>query len=449
MTDPLFTMEGQMDLEVLESLDTDGGQLGKYRTRAACRLCGSSLKRVLDLPSTPPANEFLERDAAERGTSQDKFPLILFGCLRCGHIQLPVIVSPERLFRDYVYVSGTSPVFVDHFRRYAEEVRFRADLEDGDLVIDVGSNDGTLLRFFKDSGCRVLGVDPATEIALRTTADGILTLPEFFTPELAERIFSMHGRARVITANNVFAHADDLSSIANSVANLLTEDGLFVFEVSYLPDVVENTLFDTIYHEHLSYHHLAPLIPFFERRGLELFDARRVDTHGGSVRCYVGRPGRMASRGLAELLRQERDAGFSTEHMFLPFRHSPMRRLQTQIDDLKKELGAKLALYRADGKSVAAFGAPAKLTTLMYALGIDGETVDFVVDDSPLKQGKVTPGRMIPVVSSEVLYDRRPDYCLVTAWNFAEPIMKKHERYREEGGTFIVPIPEIAEYGPP
>ncbi|MEK7244962.1 MAG: methyltransferase domain-containing protein, partial [Pseudomonadota bacterium] len=227
------------------------------RRRADCRLCGARrLTRVLALTPTPPANAFVP--ASARGVPQVCFPLDVFFCEDCGHVQLLDVVNPRVLFENYVYVSGTSPVFVRHFEDYARTVVERFRPAAGSLALDIGSNDGTLLGFFRKAGLNVLGIDPARAIAAEATKRGIETWAEFFGPALAARIRTERGPAAVITANNVFAHADDLAGIADGVRDLLGPDGVFVFEVSYLVDVYENTLFDTIYHEHLAYHSVAP-----------------------------------------------------------------------------------------------------------------------------------------------------------------------------------------------
>ena len=261
-----------------------------HRRRDTCRLCGEGdLVSVLELTPTPPANAFVGEDAL--GTEQPCYPLDVYFCAGCGHVQLLDVVDPRLLFEDYVYVSGTSPHFVKHFEDYAESVIGRFKPPPGSLVVDIGSNDGTLLSAFRSRGMEVLGVDPARDIAARATQAGTETMAAFFTPNLAAEILGVRGPARIVTANNVFAHADDLSGIARGLTTLLAPAGVFVFEVSYLADVIANTLFDTIYHEHLAYHSLKPLVGFFAAAGMELFAAERVASHGGSLRGMVGLAG--------------------------------------------------------------------------------------------------------------------------------------------------------------
>ncbi|MDP6389885.1 MAG: class I SAM-dependent methyltransferase [Alphaproteobacteria bacterium] len=405
------------------------------RRRDDCRLCGSgSLGLALSLAPTPPANAFVSSEHCDE--PQALFPLDLHLCGDCGHLQLLDVVDPEELFADYIYVSGTSPAFVDHFRDYAAALSARAGLGQKDLVVDIGSNDGTMLGFFKAGGQRVLGIDPAREIAARANDAGIETLVEFFTVELAERERERVGPARAITANNVFAHIDDLAGVADGVRTLLAPDGLFAFEVSYLMDVIEKTLFDTIYHEHLDYHALGPLVPFFAARDMEVVAAERVASHGGSIRVFVQHAGGPHRREAAVegLIEEERARGLGRLETFHDFAE--------RIDRLKGELVDLLSGLGRDGMRIAGFGAPAKATTLLHHFELGGE-LEFIVDDSPLKQGLYTPGHHIPVVASEELYKRMPDYTLILAWNFAAPIMANHQDYTRRGGRFIVPIPEV------
>ena len=408
------------------------------RTRQDCRLCGSQeLELVMSLGTTPLANEFVK--PADRGKPQDRFALNVHLCKGCGHVQLLDIVDPERLFRNYVYVSSTSPVFVEHFRRYAASICELTGLAAGSQVVEIGSNDGILLRFFKEAGMRVLGIDPAQEIAEAATRSGIETLPEFFDPALARKLRAQGWEASVIAANNVFAHADDLHGIVEGVAHLLKPDGIFVFEVSYLVDVVTKSLFDSVYHEHLSYHTVKPLVGLFERHGMEFVDAIRVESHGGSLRGIAklkGGPLPRQSR-VDELIALEASLGLDGPEAYREF-IGRIERLRAQLLELLQRL-------KREGKRIVGFGAPAKATTLMFFFGIGPDLIDALIDESPLKQGLFSPGHHLPVVPSSALYDpvHRPDYAVVLAWNFAESIIKRHRRFLDDGGHFIVPLPTI------
>lgn len=401
------------------------------RRRVACRLCDCRvLSLVLQLTPTPPANAFVSADMLL--DEQEAYPLDIFLCTDCGHLQLLDVVNPDVLFRDYVYVSSTSPIFVDHFRRYADRVIEVARPSEDALVVEIGSNDGTFLRFFRERGLRVLGVDPALKIAREATKAGIETMPAFFDADLARQIRRERGPASIVAANNVLAHVDDLAGIATGIRELLAPDGVCVFEVSYLMDVVS----DTLYHEHLSYHSVKPLVEFFGRHGLELIDVERVPTHGGSIRGTVqlaeGR--REVSPRVSEQVACEERVGLQSAGTFAS--------LAARIDNVKACLSGLVRDLKAQGKTIAGFGAPAKATTLLYHLNLGG-VLDFIVDDSPLKQNLFTPGHHIPVLPSQAIYDRKPGYVLVLAWNFAQSIMSNHKAFVEQGGRFIVPMPEV------
>jgi SAM-dependent methyltransferase len=409
---------------------------GLYHRRDTCRLCGGrDLQHVMSLTPTPPANAFVP--AEKRDEPQPVFPLDLFFCRGCAHVQLLDVVNAEYLFAHYVYVSGTSRVFVEHFRRYAEAMIRHYLAEPPALVVDIGSNDGTFLRHFADRGYTVVGVDPAQEIAHAATASGIPTLTEFFRPDVAARIRDHYGPARLIAANNVFAHADDLDAIVEGIKAILSPDGVFVFEVSYLADVIEKTLFDTIYHEHLAYHTVAPLVRFFRKHGLEPIRVERVATHGGSIRCvaqFAGGP-RTADQSVADAVELEKRQRLDRPDTVVEF--------SQRIGALRQEFRGLVGDLKARGHSFAGFGAPAKATTLMYHFGIGPETVGFIVDDSPLKQHLFTPGLHIPVLPPDELYRRKPHEVIVLAWNFAASIMEAHDEFRKRGGHFIIPVPVL------
>ena len=404
--------------------------------RTTCRLCNSTeLVSVLSLVPTPPANAFVSSDKLSE--AQTCYPLDVHFCGSCAHLQLLDVVNPDVLFRDYVYVSGTSPSFVKHFQTYADDCIARFTPPLGSLALDIGSNDGSLLQFFKLAGMDVLGIDPARSIAADATAKGLETWPEFLNAGVAERILREKGAASIITANNVFAHVDDLAGLTDCIRALLTPDGLFVFEVSYAADVHANVLFDTIYHEHLDYHTVTPLVPFFKAHGLELFSARRVATHGGSLRGYVQRAGgpQEADGSVDGLIADERSRALDRVAGWSAF--------ADRINRLGKELTTLLGDLKRNGKRIAAFGAPAKATTLMYRFGLDANVIDYIVDDSPLKQGLFTPGKHVPVVSRAHMAEAWPDYVVILAWNFADAIIANNREYLDKGGHFIVPLPEL------
>jgi SAM-dependent methyltransferase len=324
----------------------------------------------------------------------------------------------------------------EHFRQYAEAVLNRINPLLGGLVIDIGSNDGTLLRFFQKRGMQVLGIDPAGHVAEKATNSGIETLPEYFTVELARKIKSERGCAAIITANNVFANIDELDDMITGIRQLMAPDGVFVFETSYLLDVVQKMLIETFFHEHLSYFSVKPLQDFFKHYGMELIDIERVPTKGGSIRCtvqLVGGP-RKISPSVTELISIEENFGLQSSQPFKDF--------SSRLNARKNELHALLGELKAKGKSIAGYGASVGVTTIIYEFGIAG-FLDFIVDDNPSRHGLFSPGYHISVLSSQVIYERKPNYILILAWGYAEPIMRKNQEYLEQGGHFILPLPEV------
>lgn len=400
-----------------------------------CRLCKSKkLEKVLDFGKTPPANSFLKENQLKN--KEDFFPLVVNFCTNCGQLQLSHVVSPEILFRHYVWVSSTSKVTVAHFEEYAKTVFDKINLKKGDLVVEFGSNDGVLLKPFKKLGARILGVDPARNVAKRATKEGIPTIPEFFNVKIAKQIAKKYGKAKVITANNCFAHINDLDEIMSAVTQLLDEKGAFVIEAPYNIDLVEKNLFDIVYHEHVSYISVSPLDKFFKRFGMQIFDVMKKDVHGGSVRIFVkfAKAKHKVNKSLQEFIELEKSKKLYDVNTY--------RKFAQKIEDNKKRLVKILEELKRKNKIIAGYGAPAKSTTLLHYFGIGKETLNFIVDDSPFKHGLFTPGKHIPIVPTEELYIRNPDYLLILAWNFAESIMKMHEKYKKNGGHFIVPVPE-------
>ncbi len=404
--------------------------------KSECRLCQSKdILKVLKLASTPPANAFIPKE--KLSFEQKKYPLELFFCRNCYHLQLTEVVDPSELFENYVYVSGTSKIFVEHFKNYAQDIvnRFKPSLDK--YVLDIGSNDGTLLKFFKKMGYEVIGIDPAKKIADKASQEGIYTINDFFNLESSKKIEDIYSKASLITANNVFAHCDDLSGITEAISNLLSPEGLFVFEVSYLVDVYNKTLFDTIYHEHLSYHSVIPLIKFFKSKNMELIDISKVDTHGGSIRCVVKNANdkRKVNSSVEKFVELELSLFLNQSNTFIDF--------QKKIEERKKELNEFLYKIKSENKKIAGFGAPAKATTLMYEFGLKNDILDFIVDDSPLKQDLYSPGLHIPIYSSLYLETFKPDYLLILAWNFSDSIIKNNQKFHKSGGKFIIPLPNL------
>jgi hypothetical protein len=396
-------------------------------TRTTCRLCPGELRTLLELAPTPPANALLRPNDIWAEANEEKYPLGLAQCVQCGHVQTPHVVDPSLLFTDdYAYVSGTSAVFRQHLSELARSVS--AKLFPEDLIVEVGSNDGTLLNSFMTG--RKLGVDPARRLAEKATKAGVLTYPGFLTPETAHAIVQAAGKARRVLALNVMAHVDDLRSMVEAIWGLLTDDGELVMEVAYLPDMLDQGYFDQIYSEHLSFHHLSPLVPFFASVGLTLYDAEHVAPQGGSIRCYVSKARREKTDRILGMLAAEKTR--VTDEAFRKFR----ARIETNKTALRELLGA----IKAQGKRIAAFGCPAKATTLLHEFGIGRETLEYVVEENPGKVGRFSPGKHIPIVSVEKFRADPPDYCLVTAWNFESDIRRRHSWFN---GEWILPMPEV------
>jgi SAM-dependent methyltransferase len=396
--------------------------MSDHHIRSTCRLCASpDLEKLLDLGETPLANEYGQfpeghpYGPAVSGLKyiKDRFPLYLVGCRACGHVQLPVVVDPKRLFPpDYPYQSGTSAVFREHLVGLAATLR--GMLGPASKVLDVACNDGTLVDELHNQELFAFGVDPAAP-------DRDDLYRAFFSEQWAHSA-KLHGRYDCITALNVFAHVDDLDDFTRGVHTLLEPCGLFVVEVGYLPDVVKRNKWDTIYHEHVSYHHLSPLMRFFWRHGMRLVDAHRIDSQGGSVRLYV-RNCNNTHRG-----------GDDGHHM-------PSERLMDLLDEESRSAlweGVKgfkqctramrdyiKAAWLKGGEHLAIYGAPAKLTTLLHATDT-AELVSYVVDDNPNKVGRYVPGTRIPILPVSTLYERKPRVVKIASWNFAEDIKQRH-----------------------
>lgn len=401
-----------------------------------CRVCkNKKLIKIISLGNSPPANSFLSQKQL-KDDIEPFFPLQVNYCPICRQLQLSHVVSPNLLFKDYVYVSSTSSVFIKHFQDYAKSIFKKLKLKRGDLAIDIGSNDGILLKPLKSLGLKVLGIDPAIKIAKTATENGIETLPNFLNQNLAEKIAKKYGPAKVITANNVFAHINNIDEIALAAKILLIDDGVLIIEAPYLVVFLQKNLFDTIYHEHLSYFSLKPLNIFFKRHNMRVFDVEQTSSHGGSIRVFLCKEKSKfkVKNSVSGMLKSEEKLGLDQLETYQKF--------SQRIKDNKKSLNELLMKLKKDNKKIIGFGAPAKGNTLLNYFKIGTETLDYIVDDSEYKQNLFTPGTHIPVLSPQRIAQDKPDYILILAWNFAEPIMKRFSEYKKSGGNFIVPVPQ-------
>jgi SAM-dependent methyltransferase len=403
-------------------------------TTFTCRGCGvGGLEVVLDLGPMPLANGLLDEDDLDE--PEARYPLALAFCVRCQLAQITETVPPDRMFREYAYFSSVSDEMVEHARRIAERMIDRSNLGATSLVIELASNDGYLLQHYVARGIPVLGIDPARNIAEAATARGIPTMAEFFDAGVAEDLRHSGRLADVVHANNVLAHVPDLHGFIAGIATVLKPNGVAVIETPYVRDLVERLEFDTIYHEHVFYFSVSSLVRVFGDHGLVVADVERIPIHGGSLRVFVTRAGvTLPSPAVTGLLEDETRLGVTGIDYFSEF--------AARVEALGADLRDLLAGMKEHGRSIAGYGAAAKGAILLNAFGIGTDTLDFVADRSPHKQGRYMPGVRIPVVPAERLLESMPDACLLLAWNFADEILAQQSEYRGRGGTFILPVPK-------
>ena len=399
-----------------------------------CLVCRAALPEpFLDLGRTALANKFL---APGEVAGEATFSLRVTLCSECGHVQLAEGVPPALMFEDYLYVSGASDTLRAHLNELADVVVSRRGLGSGDLVIDVGANDATLLRGFARHGVRTLGVDPAVNLAEHTAETGIDRYTGFFGADSAREIVARWGQASVITATNTFPHIPDLHDFMSGIDTALAPGGAFVIEAHYLQDILDQLAFDTVYHEHISYWALGPMQRLFAEHGMEITSAERLPIHHGQLRVFVQRRGEATVDGSVErVLAEERDRRLLEPATWQAF--------ADRVYGLKRELHRTLADLRREGRRVAAYGAPAKGNTLLSFLELGPDDVAWIADRSPLKQGRLTPGSHIPVVAPDRLLAERPDVVQLLAWNFADETLAQQREYVEAGGRFILPVPEV------
>lgn len=403
-----------------------------YTHNTTCRICGGAdLVKVLDLGSTPLANAYLRKE--DLAKPEKSFPLVLYFCRTCSLAQLLDVVDPEILFRGYHFLTGASSPSVAHFQQYAEQAILPLITSAKDLVIDIGGNDGILLRAVKDFA-RVLNVDPADNLAPLSELYGVPFYPAFFTSSIADDIIKKYGKAKVVVANNVFAHTDPIRDVFTGVAKLIGEDGTFILEVHWAKHLVESGAFDQIYHEHLCFHSLHALKHLVEASGMQIYDVEVVPEQGQSLRVYVAKH-RKPTKNVARILSEEKRAGLTNESTHHAFAQ--------KVESNKTKVLALLRSLKAAGKRIVGYGAPAKGNTLLNYYGIDSDILDYLTDTTTLKQELYSPGQHIPIVSPERLISDTPDYILLLAWNFMDAILEKEQPLRDKGVKFIITVPEV------
>jgi hypothetical protein len=411
----------------------------KVTHRKTCRLCDSpKVELVVKLEPIPLSENY--PSTSEAGKNAPRYPVDVYMCAACGHVQQLDVIDSESLWAGYTYFSGQAVGMADHFKQVAAKVRSTYQPPAGSLVIDIGSNDGSLLRPFKDAGHPVLGIDPATEIARQATQSGIETIPELMSLPLARKVREKHGPAHVVCMFNAFAHADNMGEVADSIRTMLALDGIFVFEAQYLLDIIDRVLIATIFHEHMSHHSVKPLVRFLDRHGMELIDVERAPIQHGSLIGTVQLKGgkRLVQASVRELLDLESRRSLD--------KVETLKQFGKRVIELRERTTALAREWKKAGVSVAGYGAARSGPTLISQLGLSG-VIDYIVDDHPQKVNRYSSGDGIQILPTAELTKRMPAYTVILAWVHAHKIIQTNQEYLNKGGHFVVLCPETRVVG--
>lgn len=410
-----------------------------YGRQNTCRICRkSTLKEVLSLGDIPLANNLITK---EQLTHQEKrFPLGISYCETCHLCQLSYVVQPEEMFSHYLYVTSTSGVTRQHFTEMAESIIANFSLTDTSLAVDIGSNDGYVLKQFKNGSVNAVGIEPAENLARDANAKGLTTLNTFFSKDAVDRVIATRGRADVITACNVFAHIHDIHDVVRNVKRLLKDNGVFVIEAQYVFDTLQTLTFDNIYHEHMSYLGILPLTALFAEYDMEIFKVEHFDNHGGSIRVSVKHKGSpwKEDGSVVKSLAHEKEGGLDTI--------APYQKFARQVMEIKKQASRFITDIKNKGNRVVGYGAPAKATTVLNFFGIGRAAIECIVEDNPLKKGYFVPGVRIPIVGKETVLRDPPEYICILAWNYAEDIIKNNQELVRKGVKFFILTPRIKRF---
>ena len=403
-----------------------------------CRICGSNkLLDVIDLGKQPIPNGFLRKEDLKQ--KEQRYKLSVCFCVNCSLMQLRYLVNSKVMFGNYLYIPSASKTRISYFKQMAEELVKLGRLKKNELIIDVGSNDGSLLVCFKNLGMKILGIDPAENLVKIANLNGVETVLGYFDSTLAQKTVKKYGKAKVITATNVIAQIPNLHEVISGGAILLDDEGIFVMHFPYSLDLLKNNLFDTIYHEHLSYFSVKSLVYLAKDSSLEIFDIHKSDLDGGSLRVFWKKKTntkiKVKQEVITKLLKEEENFGLHDIKAYIEF--------EKRIEKLKINTVKKLKQLKKSKKIIAGYGAAAKANVLLNYFGIDGKTIDYIVDSTPYKQGLFTPGTHIPIYAEDKIYETKPDYLLIFAWNFSKEIIEKNRKFKNDGGKFILIEPNF------